>query len=60
MKEVKTLRMLEHENVVKLNEIRKVEDELFLVFEYLETNLFRFYSEFKNAVSDFPESVVGG
>ena len=40
LREIKSLRKLNHQNIVKLKEVIKVNDELYLVFEYLEKNIF--------------------
>lgn len=50
MREVKSLRLMSNPNVVKLKEARKVKDTLFLIFEYVDTNLYKFYLGFKNKV----------
>ena len=50
MREVKSLRKLNHDNVVKLKEARKVKSILYLVFEFAETNLFKMYISFKKKV----------
>jgi protein kinase len=39
LREIKSLTKLNHPNLVKLKEVVKVSDELYLVFEYLEQNL---------------------
>lgn len=40
LREIKSLRKLNHPNIIKLKEVIKVNDELYLVFEYLEKNIF--------------------
>ena len=39
LREVKTLRRLNHANVVKLKEVIRVRDEVYLVFEYMQGTL---------------------
>ena len=48
LREIKSLRKLSHPNIIKLKEVLKVQDELNLVFEYLEKNILEVYMEFKN------------
>ena len=56
LKEISSLRKLKHPNIIKLKEVFKLENELFLVFEYCEKNLFKFYTEnFKNKKKKMPE-----
>lgn len=50
LKEVKCLEKLKHPNVVKLLQVLKIKDELFLVFEFVHTNLYKFYLEFRAKV----------
>lgn len=40
LREVKSLRKMNHPNLVKLKEVLQVKDELMLVFEYVDLNLF--------------------
>jgi len=41
LREVKSLRKLNHPNVVKLKEVIRENDELYFVFEFLENNLYQ-------------------
>jgi serine/threonine protein kinase len=43
LREIKSLRKLDHVNIIKLKEVIKVQDELNLVFEYLNYNLYQLY-----------------
>jgi len=43
LREIKSLRKLNHPNILKLKEVIKVNDDLYFVFEYLEQNLFQLY-----------------
>jgi protein kinase len=40
LREVRSLRKLNHPNIVKLREVIRENDELYFVFEYLERNLY--------------------
>lgn len=53
LKEVNSLRKLRHPNIVKLIEVLKDQDKLFLVFEFVHTNLYKLYLEFRSKVSSF-------
>eukprot|EP00245_Coleochaete_scutata_P016282 TRINITY_DN752_c0_g2_i1.p1 TRINITY_DN752_c0_g2~~TRINITY_DN752_c0_g2_i1.p1 ORF type:complete len:485 (-),score=79.85 TRINITY_DN752_c0_g2_i1:765-2219(-) len=41
LREVKSLRKLNHPNIVKLKEVIRENDELYFVFEYMECNLYQ-------------------
>eukprot|EP00959_Pyramimonas_sp_CCMP1952_P110138 2304420-Pyramimonas_sp.AAC.1 len=41
LREVKSLRKLNHPNVVKLKEVIRENDELYFVFEYMDFNLYQ-------------------
>ena len=45
LREVKSLRKLSHPNIVKLKEVIRQKDNLFFVFEFMQTNL---YEHLKN------------
>lgn len=47
LREVKSLRKLQHPNVVKLKEVIREHDELFFVFEFLTENLYQMTKERK-------------
>lgn len=55
LREVKSLKKLNHPNIVKLKEVIRENDELFFVFEYMEGNL---YELMKKRDRHFPESKV--
>ena len=49
LREIDSLRKLKHSSIVKLKEVFLQKNELFLVFEHCEKNLFKYYiEEFKN------------
>lgn len=55
LREVKSLRKLNHANVVKLKEVIRENDQLFFVFEYIKENL---YQLMKSRNRLFPESAI--
>ncbi|KAF5901165.1 serine/threonine-protein kinase MAK isoform X1 [Clarias magur] len=55
LREVKSLKKLNHANVVKLKEVIRENDQLYFVFEYMKENL---YQLMKNRNKLFPESVI--
>ncbi|KAG3104996.1 hypothetical protein PC122_g1147 [Phytophthora cactorum] len=48
LRELKSLRVLRHENIVLLKEVIRDKEELYFVFEYLQTSLFRVMRNFKS------------
>ncbi|XP_031565066.1 serine/threonine-protein kinase ICK-like isoform X2 [Actinia tenebrosa] len=55
LREVKSLRKLNHANVVKLKEVIRENDHLYFVFEYMKENL---YQMMKNRDKLLPESAI--
>lgn len=55
LREVKSLRKLNHANVVKLKELIREDDQLYFVFEYMKENL---YQMMKSRDKLIPESVI--
>ncbi|CAL8257319.1 unnamed protein product [Lota lota] len=55
LREVKSLKKLNHANVVKLKEVIRENDHLYFVFEYMKENL---YQLMKDRARLFPESAV--
>ncbi|EFJ11811.1 hypothetical protein SELMODRAFT_125712 [Selaginella moellendorffii] len=55
LREVKSLRKLNHPNIVKLKEVIRENNELFFVFEYMECNL---YQMMKDRQKLFPEAKI--
>lgn len=51
LREVKSLRKLNHESIVKLKEVVRVSNDLYFVFEYVEKNLYQVSKENNNAMS---------
>ena len=55
LREVNSLKKLNHPNIVKLKEVIRENDELFFVFEFMEANL---YEITKNRDRSFPEARI--
>lgn len=47
LREIKSLMKLTHPYIIKLNEVLRVNDELHLVFEFLDENLYQCYQKLK-------------
>jgi len=58
LRELKSLRKLNHANIIKLKEAIKVNDELHFVFEYLDENLYQVYNQMRETGKNFPESQI--
>eukprot|EP00252_Welwitschia_mirabilis_P007628 TRINITY_DN191_c0_g1_i2.p1 TRINITY_DN191_c0_g1~~TRINITY_DN191_c0_g1_i2.p1 ORF type:complete len:459 (+),score=79.43 TRINITY_DN191_c0_g1_i2:1057-2433(+) len=55
LREVKSLRKLNHPNIIKLKEVIRQYDHLFFVFEYMECNM---YEAIKDSKRLYPESKI--
>lgn len=55
LREVKSLKKLNHPNIVKLKEVIRENDELFFVFEFMEMNI---YQLMKERQKHFPEARI--
>jgi serine/threonine protein kinase len=55
LREIKSLRKLNHKCIVKLKEVIRANDDLYFVFEYLDMNV---YQMIKDRTTDLPESQV--
>jgi serine/threonine protein kinase len=55
LREIKSLRKLNHCNIIKLKEVLLVSDELYMAFEYLEYNLYEVYAKMKEHSKHFTE-----
>ncbi|XP_065768570.1 serine/threonine-protein kinase MAK [Muntiacus reevesi] len=55
LREVKSLKKLNHANVIKLKEVIRENDHLYFIFEYMKENL---YQLMKGRNKLFPESVI--
>ena len=59
LREVRSLRKIRHKNIIKLREVFREANQLHLVFDYLESNLFKFYSmHFKEKGKQIPEYFI--
>jgi len=58
LREIKSLRKLNHPNIIKLKEVIKVNDELNLVFEYLEESLYQLYTGYRNSGKLMSEQLI--
>lgn len=47
LREIKVLRALQHPNILRLKEVIRNKEELSLVYEYLEENLFKYYQNLR-------------
>tara|TARA_B110000503_G_C6972559_1_gene339800 strand:- start:148 stop:333 length:186 start_codon:yes stop_codon:yes gene_type:complete len=43
LREIKSLRKIEHPNIIKMKEVIKDKDELYLVFEFQKQNVYQLY-----------------
>jgi male germ cell-associated kinase len=55
LREIKSLRKLNHQQIVKLKEVIRVNDDLYFVFEFMEQNIYQLMKERK---SGFPEHEI--
>jgi len=58
LKELKSLRKLNHLNIVKLKEVVKVSDDLYFVFELLEQNVLQLYTEVRDRGKSLTETQI--
>lgn len=59
LREVKSLKKLSHNNVVKLKEVIRENDTLYFVFEYMKENLYQLMKErYDNGDKTFPEHII--
>lgn len=58
LREIKSLRKLNHPNIIKLKEVLLVSEELYMVFEYLDYNLYEVYSKMKEENKKFTEREI--
>jgi len=58
LRELKSLRKLNHPNIIKLKEVIKVNDELYFVFEYLDQNLYQLYTQIRERGKNFTENQI--
>ena len=59
LREVKSLKKLSHNNVVKLKEVIRENDTLYFVFEYMRENLYQLMKErYESGDKTFPEHII--
>lgn len=58
LREIKCLKKLEHPNIVRLREVILANSELFLVFDYLECNLYQVYTRAKESSRSLTEGEI--
>lgn len=58
LREVKSLQALNHQNIIKLKEVIRDKNELFLVFEFADRNVLKVYEQVKQEGSKLPESTI--
>ncbi|XP_018414361.1 PREDICTED: serine/threonine-protein kinase ICK [Nanorana parkeri] len=56
LRELKSLRKLNHPNVIKLKEVIRENDQLYFVFEYMKENLYQLMKDRENKL--FPETTI--
>ena len=55
LREIKSLRKLTHNHIVRLKEVIRMSDDLFFVFEFLEQNVFQLI---KDRTRELPEDKI--
>lgn len=55
LREIKSLRKLNHPSIVKLKEVIRVNDDLYFVFEYMDNNI---YEMMKTKTQNIPEDKI--
>ena len=55
LREIRSLRKLNHPNIIKLKEVIRVNDELYFVFDFLDMNV---YELMKDRTKSFPEEKI--
>ena len=58
LRELKSLKNLNHSNIIKLKEVIKVNDELNFVFEYLDENIYQLYTHIREQGKQLPENQI--
>jgi len=58
LRELKSLKNLNHTNIIKLKEVIKVNDELNFVFEYLDENVYQLYTHIRDQGKQIPENQI--
>ena len=58
LREVKSLRKLNHHNIVKLKEVIREKDSLYFVFEFMTFNLYEMISKRKDSLREFDIKLI--
>ena len=58
LREIQALKKLKHDNLMKLKEVIKVEETLYLVFEYCDENLYQYYQNIKDKGQTMSEDQI--
>ena len=58
LREIKVLRTLQNPSILRLKEVIRNKDELYLVYEYLEENLFKYYQNLRDKGNTITESQI--
>ena len=59
LREIKSLRKFNHQNIIKLKEVIRVNDDLYFVFDYMENNVYEIMKEkTKPLTEDKVKSIV--
>lgn len=58
LREIKVLRTLQHPNILRLREVIRNKEELYLVYEFLEDNLFKYYQNLRDKGKNLTEAQI--
>lgn len=58
LRELKSLRKLQHKNIVKLKEVLRVHNELSFVFEHVDLDIYKLYDDHKKAGKRLSEAQI--
>lgn len=58
LRELKSLRKLIHDNIIKLKEVIRVKDELSFVFEYMDQNVYQLYTQMRDNGKTLSENQI--
>lgn len=58
LREIKVHRILHHPNIIKLKEVIRNREELYLVYEYVEENLYKYYQSIRERGKYIPEHEI--
>lgn len=52
LREIKSLRKMNHPNVIKLKEVIRVNDDLYFVFDFMDNNVYEIMKDRTKALSE--------